>query len=279
MPLQGYLHDVSLGDLVQVISRQNKTGLLRLWQSGQQGQLYFKTSGLYAVYTRRDEAAESGWQEGQPALYNLLDWSDGQFTFEIQEYFPANVSQNIVGSWDYIYLEYCRQQDQARHEAQLTQLANLRPTLLDDPTFRSQIKLSLDEWQILLQIDGRSTLAQIAGRINRDLAEVDTTVKHLARLGLLKLNLDETRPYSLSVASSSASQLTHQVAYNQPPLPKLAAPDPARYLTIPASPRQADRYATEPVYATPTAPINPTKPKLGVRKGLLSMIMTKIHSL
>lgn len=186
MSLQGNLTDLPLEDLLQVFTVQNKSGVLFITHDSYQAEICFYKATLYSavVYNTLVMDTYAGLQ-GEEAVFEVLRWPEGQFHFELESIPP--LPRNIFKSPEYIILEFCRRRDERETEQQLEQLLNLRPCLLPEPSVESQINLELDQWRLLLQVDGQATINEIATRIRQDAVSTAKTFQELVKKGLLEL--------------------------------------------------------------------------------------------
>lgn len=70
---QGNLSQISIGDLLQILSLNKKDGSVQLERAGQVGYIYLQAGQIIN--------ASLGKIEGEKALYRLLGWHDGKFDY------------------------------------------------------------------------------------------------------------------------------------------------------------------------------------------------------
>jgi hypothetical protein len=191
MSLQGNLLDLPLIDLVQVLTLQNKTGILSLSQDFSQAQVAFCKSRIYSVFVSHNTPnGVVAYKRGEEALYDLIDWTEGQFTFELTTILPAE--QNVQCKWDYIILEHYRRQDEKEQKQQISKMLTACPCLVPTPSFQAEINLELDQWRVLFQINGILSVKEIAQNIQQKPEEVACIIDMLMKKGLVELKLDPT---------------------------------------------------------------------------------------
>ena len=74
MPLQGSLSELSLPDVIQMVSVSGKTGVFEVVRSDEVGRIHLK-DGLIVD-------AEVGSLRGDDAVYEMVIWSEGDFSFK-----------------------------------------------------------------------------------------------------------------------------------------------------------------------------------------------------
>ena len=197
MSLQGNLTDLPFEDLLQVFTLQHKCGVLFISYRQFQAEVCFDKTALHSVlvYQTRLGGASACWQ-GLEAAFQVLSWPEGEFHFEI-EALPT-IPRNIFTTADYIILEHYRLRDE---QARPQNVGAFRPCLLPDPPVAVQINLELDEWRLLLQINGTDTIETIATRLHQTSAAVFAVLESLKHKGLVvfeqPLSLPQTtRPYT-----------------------------------------------------------------------------------
>lgn len=192
MSLQGNLSDLPLIDLVQILTLQDKTGILSINREFSQAQICFTKARICAAHVhQRNRNQPLLHLQGEEALYDLLSWTEGQFNLELTSSLPIS---NVNLSWNYIILEYCRRQDEQERVERMHKLAMVCPRLLPNPSAQAQITLELEDWQVLLQVNGQLTLHMIASNIRQELGRVLGIAEKLEKQGLLELS--SNRPAS-----------------------------------------------------------------------------------
>jgi response regulator RpfG family c-di-GMP phosphodiesterase len=99
--VSGSLQEMSLPDMIQVLSQARKTGSLRIRSKGESGQVDFAEGGVV-------DAALGQWL-GEEAIYQMLKFTEGDFAFD-----PTikPTSRRISQSTDAILLEGMRRLDE-----------------------------------------------------------------------------------------------------------------------------------------------------------------------
>ncbi len=102
MSMQGNLQDMAVADLIQHNCQDHKTAQLAVEYNGQQAMLFFKEGAL--------QHATLGNLHGEEAVYEVLTWTEGQFTLEMGQEPPL---VTISRSWSGLLLEGARRLDEA----------------------------------------------------------------------------------------------------------------------------------------------------------------------
>jgi Domain of unknown function (DUF4388) len=184
MALQGTLNDLPLVDLIQVLSLQNRTGILSLNCDFSQGQICFSKSKLFSAYVRQESQGSSKVIEGEEAIFTLLGWVNGNFSFEMVSMLPSH--NNVHKNWDYLILEFYRREDEQKRKQNLAEMANTVPKLVSQPA-QSSVNLNHAEWRLLVQVNGRDSFAEIAARLRWTLEDTVETGYGLQKANLVEL--------------------------------------------------------------------------------------------
>lgn len=152
MSLDGSLEDFGLSDVLQLIHIGKRTGVLTVTKNGDIAKVYFQDGE--AVHATLNE------EVGEPAVFQLFNWTKGTFHFETQ--IIPSPKTITIGSQNLI-LEATRHIDEW---AKLRTLIPSRNTVLGfspNPREGSEnITLEPHEWRILSLVDGRRTVTKIA---------------------------------------------------------------------------------------------------------------------
>jgi len=172
----GKLSLVGLTDLIQILEQGRNTGVLALSGEGEQGLVYFQDGKVLD--------AEVGERKGKWAVYHLLSWAKGDFSFRSE---PVSKVPVIYSSGTELVLEGIRRFDERRRL--LSQLPDLRAILVVKPGVREKLeskKLSPDLKSFLEMFDGKRTLREVVAQSGEDdIATMQRLVKLLSA-GLLE---------------------------------------------------------------------------------------------
>jgi len=83
MALQGSLSELSLPDVIQLVSVSGKTGAFHITRDGEEGRIYLKDGQIVD--------ASVGRLRGENAVYELAIWSTGEFAFH-----PGETSDEVT---------------------------------------------------------------------------------------------------------------------------------------------------------------------------------------
>lgn len=274
MSLQGNLTDLPLEDLLQVFAVQNRTGMLYMRHADFDAEICFNRSTLHsAIIFRRTGNTLRPWRQGEDAMYELLNWSEGDFVFELGN--GAAIPQNVFHSSNYIVLENLRRRDEEDEQQRYANLTSLCPRLLPNPPVQAQINLELDQWRLLFLINGRTTVAEIAQTTRRPSNEIIPLVLDMEKKGLIELPATSAVPVEAN-RPAPATNNWQPVAST----PSRQAQEALRAMS--ATPRLPERSNSMPAMAmagvgggrnvTQVAP-----PK--VQKSILSGIMSRIRGM
>jgi len=184
--LEGSLEELSLPDVLQMLSIGAKTGALWLGQDALEGRIYLR--GGEVVHAELDAA------EGEDAAYTMAAWSRGRFRFEPGREAP---SRTIQKSNTALLMEAARRFDEWKR------ISRKVPSTHGVPEFvvpegagdsEGQINLNTREWQILSKIDGHRDIQQIAAASGLSSFEAARLLSGLVSTGLIRLKLPDSKP-------------------------------------------------------------------------------------
>ncbi|RME44594.1 MAG: DUF4388 domain-containing protein [Caldilineae bacterium] len=132
--MQGNLRDMSVADLIQHTCQERRTARLTIARDGQKAVLYFQDGTL--------PHAELGSQIGEEVIYEILNWTEGEFLLETGLTPPQTTIQR---SWSGLLLEGARRLDEA------TQKAETHLTQEEKPMAKKKSELLADTLAELLE--------------------------------------------------------------------------------------------------------------------------------
>jgi hypothetical protein len=91
-----------LPDLIQIYTVSMATGALTIRSGAERGTIWFDRGEMVH--------AVCGAERGEPAVYRMLRWSDGEFALDSRARAPEHT---IVASWQNVLMEGCRLLDEA----------------------------------------------------------------------------------------------------------------------------------------------------------------------
>jgi hypothetical protein len=171
--LRGNLAQLSLLDILKMLSSGKRSGRLDIHQGAKSGEIYLQYGTLIH--------AVSGTHLGENVVYTLMGWLDGDFSFtpdiEASE-------QSINVSTEQIMLEAARQADQWRD---IKEVLSSTDAVFNISASGSTNTVSLKpiEWQVLAQINGQRSVIEIAEHLQLPEFEVAKIIYSLTTAGLL----------------------------------------------------------------------------------------------
>jgi CheY-like chemotaxis protein/predicted transcriptional regulator len=175
--VSGSLSELYFPETMQLIMAYGKTGVLNLQDGDREGKVYLK-NGNVAHATFKDF-------EGNEAFYNLALWKSGHFSFQVGEKPPKTT---IKMSGTNLLIEATRRLDEWNMISSKIPNFDVVPARVALSEAES-IRLTRDDWQILLQMDGRRSIRQIAERLEMDLFETGRIVFNLLTVGVVSLDI------------------------------------------------------------------------------------------
>jgi hypothetical protein len=181
MALQGSLAELSLADVIQMVSVSGKTGAFHLERSGELGRIFLRQGRIVD--------AALGSLRGEYAVYEMATWLEGNFSFN-----PGEESEQITvqASNATLMMEAARRLDEWRVLARKIPALDLVPFFPPRDQGRDQVTLSPQEWVLVTHIDGRRTIEEIAAGLQWGAFDVSKLLFGLITSGLVALRpLDE----------------------------------------------------------------------------------------
>lgn len=177
MSFQGSLRELQLADIIQLVSASGKTGKFTLVQGDDHGELYLKQGRIVH--------ATVGDVVGEEAVHTLASWSSGEFQFAPEEETDA---VSIHKSNARLLMEAAHQHDEWRVLSRKVPGLDYVPTLAA-PEASRPVTLSPTEWGLIVRIDGKKSVRELARESGSHSFEV---VKLL--YGLVTASLVEIQP-------------------------------------------------------------------------------------
>ncbi len=107
--LTGSLDQIGLPSILTLLELEQKTGVLTLHHGGDAAELAIQGGRVVAARFRDRQAPR-----GADCVYELVGWSDGEFSFEVTE---IQDTDDIQASTTQLLMEGARRLDEARREA------------------------------------------------------------------------------------------------------------------------------------------------------------------
>jgi hypothetical protein len=179
MDFQGSLTEFQLPDVIQFLSGARKTGVLRLVESKETGEIFLEKGRIvHAVI---------GDQAGEEAVYELVLWNKGEFLFEP----GVTTDKSTVNKGNTnLLMEAARRRDEWAVISKEIPSVDWIPEFVipDENETGGQINLNTSEWILLSKINGNRSLKEIA-------EAADLSTFHTGRLlyGLVSTKLIRLR--------------------------------------------------------------------------------------
>jgi hypothetical protein len=176
MALQGSLAELSLPDVIQLVSVSGKTGAFQLKRDEERGSIFLKDGQIVD--------ATVGTLRGENAVYEMAIWSSGEFAFT-----PGDECDQVTvhRSNANLMMEAARRLDEWRV------LSRKIPSLDQIPFFpprdrgQDQVTLSPHEWILVTRIDGQRTIEEIANLLQWAAFDVSKLLFGMITSGLVAL--------------------------------------------------------------------------------------------
>jgi len=172
--LRGNLAQLPLLDILKLLSSGGQTGQLDLSDGANTGEIYLQDGNLVHAVT--------GAQVGEAAIYALMGWLQGDFTFLPDVAVPED---SVTTATEQLLLEA------ARWVEEWGDIKRIIPS--NDIVFKfsptgsaGAVSLQPDEWSVLAQVNGARSVAEIADVLDRDEFAVAKVLYGLATAGLLE---------------------------------------------------------------------------------------------
>ncbi|MDQ6893539.1 MAG: DUF4388 domain-containing protein [Acidobacteriota bacterium] len=188
MSFQGSIQELAVPDIIQLVSVSAKTGMFTLIRGAERGYIYLK--GGQMVHARVGELT------GEEAIYALAIWNSGDFQFTPNEQ-PDNAT--IEKSNTSLLMEAARRLDEWKV------LSRKIPGMEYVPRFLRRdvaepVTLSPVEWNLVIAMDGKKSLAEIARGMGSSAFDTAKVV-----YGLITSGLVEMRPRDVGRSSPPAA--------------------------------------------------------------------------
>ncbi|MDX1645313.1 MAG: DUF4388 domain-containing protein [Thermoanaerobaculia bacterium] len=175
MAFQGSLKELPLPDVIQLVAVSGKTGAFWIEDRGERGKIYLREGRIVH--------AETDTLVGEEAVYELATWTEAEFRFDPDD--PPSRS-TIERSNTSLLIEAARRTDEWRILAKRVGSTKMVPVRREDDPPRG-VSLTPREQRVMQQIDGRSSIEAIAGKLDDSAFEVAKIVYDLINSGVVRL--------------------------------------------------------------------------------------------
>jgi hypothetical protein len=216
MSFQGSIQELPVPDIIQLVSVSGKTGMFMLVRGAERGFIYLKNG--------RIAHAELGGLDGEEAVYALAIWSTGDFQFT-----PGKETERVTidKTNTSLLMEAARRLDEWKVLARKIPGVDHVP-VLKTRDFGEPVTLSPPEWNLIIRVDGRKTVEELARATSSNSFD---TAKIL--YGLVTADLVDMRSREAAAARPAAAPPA------APSAPSHAAPSAAASPGVAPSPGSA----------------------------------------
>ena len=170
---RGNLAQISLLDILRMLSSGNRTGRLDIHNAGKSGELFLVNGEIVH--------AVSGTQLGESGVYSLMSWLEGDFGFT-----PgiAPSERSIGTTTEQLLLEAARQAEQWEDIKDI--LSSTDAVFNISPSGSTNtVSLKPIEWQVLAQVNGERSVIEIGEILELNEFDVARIIYSLTTAGLL----------------------------------------------------------------------------------------------
>lgn len=172
--LKGNLSQLKLLDIMKILCSSQRTGKLSLAAEDETGDIYFLSGSI--IHAKYQNII------GENAIYSLLSWNDGIFTF-LPNISVKNKSilvpfQDILRQSESIDADWSDVRKTIPHPNLVFKMSYGTP---------SEISLNASEWNILRHINGLDSIREIAMKVDLPLLDVCKAFSKLYQAGLIEM--------------------------------------------------------------------------------------------
>jgi hypothetical protein len=180
MALQGSLTELSLPDVIQLVSVSGKTGAFNLDRDGETGKIFLKEGQIVD--------AAVGTLRGEHAVYEMAIWSQGDFSFNPGE---ETDQTTVHKSNANLMMEAARRLDEWRVLSRKIPSLDLIPFFPPRERGLDQVTLSPHEWILVTRVDGKRSIEEIAAILQWSAFDVSKLLFGMITSGLVALRSPE----------------------------------------------------------------------------------------
>jgi len=171
--LTGSITEMPLLEIVKLLNSGNMTGRLLVLNNAVRGEIYVQSGQIYHCVL--------GHTVGQLALYSMLGWIEGRFSFESG---IETAEKTVKASTEQLLLYGAKRiRDWQEIKKVVSSMDNIFAFSPDCST--ESIELQPDEWKVIAYVNGNRTVSQIVELSDRDDYTVAKVLFRLFSIGLL----------------------------------------------------------------------------------------------
>ncbi|MFO8035126.1 MAG: DUF4388 domain-containing protein [Anaerolineales bacterium] len=179
--LKGNLDQLPLIDILKMLSSSDRTGRLSLSQGRIQGEIYLAHGSLVHAAT--------GAQLGEQAVFTMMSWMDGDFSFTPDVEAPE---ESVELATEQILLEAARKNEEWRDIKKMVPSSDIVFKL--SPTGSPEtVSLEPAEWQVLAQVNGKRSIEDLSRIVGRNEFDIAKILYSLTKAGLLEVGEEKVR--------------------------------------------------------------------------------------
>ncbi len=179
MAIKGFLSDISLSDILQLVANSGKSGKFVLKKGNLEGSIYL----IKGAIVHAELPAEN--LIGESAIYRMAAWKNGEFEFVGEEVAPAKTVKksvtNILMETARIIDEWNVLKNKIPSEDSIPRFAEL------DKEERGRITLNTLQWIAISKVDGKKSIREIAYELKMSVFEVAKLFYDLVANGLIEI--------------------------------------------------------------------------------------------
>jgi hypothetical protein len=224
MSFQGSLQELPVPDIIQLVSVSGKTGMFTLTRGGETGHIFLRDGRIVH--------AELGQTSGEEAVYALAIWSTGEFQFT-----PGRETDilSIDRTNTSLLMEAARRLDEWKVLSRKVPAVDSVPVL--KPRRMEAVTLSPPEWNLVICIDGRKSVDELARETHTNAFDTAKVLYGLVTADLVEMRLREaarppTGPAAARSAPGTGAGPVPSAARSVPPLPTPGGADEKKILMI-----------------------------------------------
>lgn len=194
MSFQGSIQELPVPDIIQLVSVSGKTGMFTLVRGSERGFIYLKNGQMVH--------AKIGDLVGEEAIYALAIWSSGDFQFTPSE---ESETVSIHRSNTSLLMEAARRLDEWKVLSRKVPGVDYVPVFVARDS-AEPVTLSPPEWNLVIRIDGRKTVEELARTVDSSSFETAKVLYGLITANLVEMrSRDSIRPSPFAPTPSPAA--------------------------------------------------------------------------
>ncbi len=179
MAIKGFLSDISLSDILQLVATSGKSGKFVLKKGDLVGTIYLDKGAIVHAELPGENLI------GENAIYRMAAWKEGEFEFVSDINIPAKTVKknvtNILMETARIIDEWNILKNKIPSEDAIPKFAEL------DKEEKARITLNTLQWIAISKVDGEKSIREIAYELQMSVFEVAKLFYDLVANGLIEM--------------------------------------------------------------------------------------------